>query len=206
MRLAVWLAIIALVALGRILGDERFTAAIAPIVIVALWFGAPPTLRGAVAISAVALLVAWLADGVGLLVDALPIVIAALIGWLFARSLLGGRQPLIARAITAIDGPEPLADPAVRSYATRLTGLWAACQFLLASFGLLCVARAHWTTPNIALPAPAVFAALILPLAVITLFIAEFVLRPYVLPQAPRQDLLGFVRALARVWPQLIEE
>jgi hypothetical protein len=206
MRLAVWLVIIALATAGHILADERFTAAIAPVVLVALWFGAPRSLRGAIALLAAALCCAGFVGGVALLVDVLPGAIAALIGWLFARSLLGTRQPLIARAIALIDGADPLADAAVRSYAVRLTLLWATAQFALAAFGLLCAGHAHWAIPARALPAPAVFGALILPLAVIVLFAAEFTLRPFVLPQAPRQPFFGFVRAMARAWPQLIED
>jgi hypothetical protein len=205
MRVALWVIIIALVVVGRASGDDRYIAAVAPLVIIVLWFAAPVALRSAVALSALALFAAWLGGADALLVDVLPIVIAALVGWLFARSLLGGREPLIARAIAAIDGAEPLADPAVRRYALGLTRLWAGCQFGLAAFGLLCVAHLHWTWPSWPLPTPRQF-ALILPLAVIVLFVAEFALRPLLLPQAPRKELLAFVRALAQAWPRLIEK
>jgi hypothetical protein len=205
MRVTLWVIIIALAALSRVSGDDRYISAVAPLVIVALWFAGPRALRGAVALSAVALLGAWCGGGVALLVDVLPISIATLIGWLFARSLLGGREPLIARAIGAIDGSEPLADPAVVSYAVWLTRLWAGCQFALGAFGLLCVAHAHWDWPSWPLPTPRLF-ALILPLVVIVLFVSEFALRPLLLPQAPRKPLLAFVRSLAHAWPRLIEK
>jgi len=205
-RIAVWSVIVVLAILGRVLDDARFTATIAPIVIVALWFGAPRALRAAVALAASALLGAWLYGGIAMLVDVLPIVIAALVGWLFARSLLRGRQPLIARAIAVMEGNEPLADAGVRRYAMRLTAFWAACQYTLAAFGLVCVAHAHGGLADVRLPTPGMFGALVLPVTVIFLLVAEFSLRPYLLPQAPRQNLLGFVRSLARAWPQLIEE
>lgn len=205
MRLAIWLTVVALVIVGRTLGDERYIAAVAPLVIVALWFGAPRVLRGSVAAVAAVLLATWVGGGFALLIDMLPLVIAALVGWLFARSLLRGREPLIARAIAVIDGTEPLADPAVANYARWLTSVWAGSQLLLTAFGLACIAHAHSTWPALDLPAPRTF-ALILPLIVCALFIGEFVLRPYLLPQAPRQSLFAFVRALARAWPQLIEK
>jgi len=205
MRVALWVIIIALVVLGRMSGDDRYIAAVAPLVVVVLWFAAPAALRSAVALIAVALLAAWYTGGDGLLVDVLPIAIAALVGWLFARSLLGGREPLIARAIAAIDGSEPLADPSVRRYAMRLTRVWAGCQFALAAFGLLCVAHFHWAWPAWTLPTPRQF-ALLLPLVVIGLFVTEFALRPALLPQAPRKQLFAFVRALAHAWPRLIEK
>lgn len=206
MRLAVWSIIIALAVAGHVLGDERYTAAIAPVVIVFLWFGAPAALRGAVAAMAVALLAAWLLGGVALLVDVLPTLFAALIGWFFARSLLHSRQPFIARAIAKLEGAEQLADPAVTRYAKRLTQFWTVCQFALAAFGILCVAHVYLGWPAIRLPAPALFGALILPSTVIVLFVVEFTLRPLLLPQAKRQGLFAFVRDLAVAWPQLIEK
>jgi len=206
MRLAVWLSILLLVALGRLLSDERYTAAVAPVVIVALWFGAPKGLRAAIALVAVVLLGAWLGGGIGLLVALLPATFAALVGWLFARTLLPGRQPLIARAISVIDGPGELDDPAVLRYARRLTVLWACVEFALALLGLCCAVHAHAGWMSFALPSPALFGGLILPGAVVLLFVAEFVARGWLLPQAPRKNLIAFARSLARAWPQLIEE
>ena len=69
--------------------------------------------------------------------DTLPALIAALVGWLFARTLCAGRTPLIARAIAAIDGPRWLDDPAVAAYARRLTAVWAVWQFALAACAAL---------------------------------------------------------------------
>ena len=206
MRLALWISIVLLVALGHLLSDIRYTAAVAPVVVVALWFGAPRGLRLAIALVAAGLLVAWLGGGVGLLVDVLPATFAGLVGWLFARTLLPGRQPLIARAISVIDGAAELDDPAVTRYARRLTTLWAAVQFALAAFGLGCAAQAHGSGASLALPAPALFGGLILPGVVVLLFVAEFVARGWLLPQAPRKNLFVFTRSLAHAWPQLIEE
>ncbi|MEP6938694.1 MAG: hypothetical protein ABI846_02935 [Rudaea sp.] len=206
MRLAVWLSILLLVALGHLLSDDRFIAAVAPLVIAALWFGAPKGLRPAIAVVAVVLLGAWLAGGVGLLVDALPATFAGLAGWLFARTLMPGRQPLIARAIRVIDGPGQLGDPAIARYARRLTELWMAVQFALTLLGLACAARAHGGWPPFALPTPALFGGLILPAVVAALFVAEFGARAWLLPQAPRKNLVAFARSLARAWPELIEE
>lgn len=206
MRLFIWFLIITLVALGRLLGDDRYTAAVAPIVVGALWFGVPRSLRVAIVVIASVLFGAWLAGGTGLLVDALPGTFAALVGWLFARTLLRGRQPLIARAISVIDGPGELDDPAIVRYARRLTALWALVQSVLALLGLLCAAHAHGAWPSFAFPSPTLFGGLILPATVVLLFVAEFVARGWLLPQAPRKNLLAFARDLAHAWPQLIEE
>ena len=75
--------------------------------------------------------------------DALPALVAGLVGGVFARTLRRGRTPLIARAIAAIDGAAWLDDPAVSRYARRLTWLWALYQFALAAAAALLALHAH---------------------------------------------------------------
>ena len=205
MRVLFWLAILALILCGRLLHNEYFTAAAVPLALVMLWFASPRALRGAVGVVAIGAGLSLIAGGTGLMVDILPALVAALVGWVFARSLLPGRSPLIARAIAAIDGAQQLDDVAVARYAVRLTGVWALFQTALALFGALCVAHAHSLLPGLVLPPPRLFATL-LPAAVAILFLAEFTLRPLLMPQAPRHSLLAFLRELARVWPGLIQE
>jgi uncharacterized membrane protein len=139
--------------------------------------------------------------------DAVPALIAALVGWLFARTLRAGRTPLIARAIAAIDGAQWLDDPAVAAYARRLTAIWAAWQFVLAAGAALPALHAHGIFADAAwLPASRTFGWIVLPLAVAGLFLGEFFLRPHLLPQAPRRGLFAFVTALVRHWPALLAE
>lgn len=204
MRAAVWLAILALALIGAALRSEAVSAAIVPAALAFLLLVSPRGLRGAIAAIAVAEAAAWWIGGASLMIDLLPAAIAAFVGWLFARSLVSPRAPLIARAIAAIDGEALLGDAAVARYARRLTVLWAALQMLLAAFGLLCVLRARGALA-VPMPSPRAY-DLILPLAVAMLFFGEFALRPRLLPQAPRHAPLGFLRALARVWPELIEK
>jgi hypothetical protein len=139
--------------------------------------------------------------------DALPALIAALVGWLFAGTLRAGRTPLIARAIAAIDGPQWLDDPAVKAYALRLTVVWAAWQFALGACAALVALHAHGFFADATwLPTPRIFGWLILPLAIATLLLGEFFLRPRLLPQAPRRSLFAFLAALIRHWPALLAE
>lgn len=204
MRVAVWLAILALALGGALLHNEILTAAIAPLALAYLLIVSPRSLRAALAVIALAEVVAWWTGGARLMIDLLPAAIATFVGWLFARSLIAPRRPLIARAIAAIDGAAWLDEIAVARYARRLTILWAVFQMLLAALGLLCVLRDHGM---IAIPMPSPHAYdLILPLAVATLFFGEFLLRPLLLPQVPRRTLLGFLRALGGAWPDLIEK
>jgi uncharacterized membrane protein len=206
MRILVWLAIVALALLGRWLNDEAITAAIVPVALAFLLIVSPAALRGAIIVIAVTEAMAWGFGDRGLMIDILPVAIAGFVGWLFARSLAASRRPLIACAIAAIDGEAYLHDSEVARYARRLTGLWAAFQAALAFACLLCVLRDRGLVAAPALPSPRLFGAIVLPLAVAALFLGEFALRPRLLPQAPRHSLPGFLRALARVWPELVEK
>ncbi|MGA9422780.1 MAG: xanthomonadin biosynthesis protein [Rhodanobacteraceae bacterium] len=60
-----------------------------------------------------------------LALDLMPVMINAVLCAIFARTLTRGRQPLVARAILALEGPERLALPGVASYARKLTLTWA---------------------------------------------------------------------------------
>jgi hypothetical protein len=84
--------------------------------------------------------------------------------------------------------------------------LWAVFQFALAASCLFCVVHEFGLLPLLALPSPQTFGMTILPLAVATLFFGEFFLRRWLLPQAPRRSLIGFLSALSRAWPHLIEK
>ncbi len=141
------------------------------------------------------------------LLDALPVLIAALIGWLFARTLRAGHTPLISRAIAAIDGATWLADAAIVRYARHLTVLWAVWQFTLAALAVVLLLHARgWLPAWQLLPSPRMFGMLGLPAAVLALLLAEFFLRPRLLPQAPRRGLFAFLRALVTHWPDLLRD
>lgn len=143
-----------------------------------------------------ALSVGAYASGNSVLRTALPIAITSLVAGLFANTLRPGRTPLIARAIAAIDGPQWLEDPVVARYARRLTQLWAVYLLLFAAI-----------TAVTAMTAPALhFGAIGVPVVVAALFIGEFVLRRWLLPQAPRHGFFDFARDLVRHWPALLAD
>lgn len=139
--------------------------------------------------------------------DALPMLITACVAWLFARTLRTGRTPLIARAIASLDGAELLADAAVARYARRLTQLWAAYLLLLASIVAALALHARYAATTWAwLPSAQRFGALGVPLAVAALLLGEFALRRWLLPQAPRRSVFGFLRGLTVAWPYLLDD
>lgn len=206
MRVAVWLAILALALLGRWWHSDAVTAAIVPLALGFFVVATPRALRGAIVAMAVVEAAAWMLGGAGLMIDLLPVLIAAFVGWLFARSLVSPRTPLIARAIAAIEGETWLRDAAIASYARGLTLLWALFQAALTLLCLVCVLNEYGLIAVPVLPPSRTFGTTILPLAVATLFFGEFLLRPRLLPQAPRHTLVGFLRAFGTAWPELIEK
>jgi hypothetical protein len=204
-RLLLWLTALALMLAGAAVGDARFGAGAALLILIALGLYAPRGLRAAVAVIVLCAGIAFAFGGAALLIDLLPGLIAGLVGWLFARTLLPGRRPLIARAIAAIDGEDWLAQPAIARYGRRLTALWAVVQATLLLLGAASVLHARGVWPTAAVPAPRLFAAVILPGVVVAVFLLEFVLRRVWLPQAPRHELIAFLRKLASAWPTLLE-
>lgn len=205
-RVSGWLAVLALAGAGRLYDADPLRALCVP-AIVLLFAAAMPALRITLLALATALAAAVAAGFASLVVDLTPALVAGLVGWLFARTLRRGRRPLIARAIAAIDGPEPLQDPVVVRYARRLTATWAAWQGLLAAAALLLATNVRMSPPlYAALPGPRAFGVIVLPLAVAALALGEFALRPLLLPQAPRHGLFAFVRDLVRTWPAILNE
>jgi uncharacterized membrane protein len=206
-RILGWLGIIALAVCAHWFDNALLRAACVPALLLLIASSAPAPMRRPLLVLAV---LTALPIGFGFgdaLLDLTPALIAALVGWMFARTLLNGRRPLIARAVVAMDGPQLLDDPAVARYTRRLTLIWALYQGALAAVGLL-LALCAWYRPQRwpALPGPRWFGVVLLPLAVAALILAEFALRPRLLPQAPPRSLYSFVRDLVRAWPALLAE
>ena len=219
MRSIVWIGVIAVATLAEYLRLTWLTLLALGSAFVLLGLRANSlslrVLIGVIAISAGA--IDWY-FGFGVLLEILPVLILSLVAWLFARTLNRGRLSLIGRAIAAIDGPQWLGDVQVAAYARRLTAIWAGVQILLALITLLLVGSAHgwfaaplaaWT--NTASPPAAssaaidarMFSIVIVPIVLIGLFLGEFALRRFLLPQIPHQSFAAFVRDLVRVWPEL---
>jgi len=176
-----------------------------PALLVALALNAPVLRLAALLLAAIALLPIMLGRG-ALTLDLAPALIAALIGWIFLRTLRAPRQPLIARLIAALDGPAMLDDAAIARYARRLTGVWAAYQFALALLAAAAAACA-WVAPQAIGPTALRWLGFaILPAAVTALLLVEFLLRPWLLPQAPRRRLGEFLGGVVRAWPAALRD
>ena len=204
LRALAWLAILALALTAQLLNSLPLRSACVPALLLALALNAPVLRAAALALAAAAVVPMALGRGEATL-DVAPVLVAALIGWIFLRTLLQQRRPLIARLIAAIDGPELLREVPIARYARRLTAVWAAFQFVLAllALGVACNA---WLAPNGDAASPRWFGFIVLPAAIAALLLAEFLLRPWLLPQAPRRPLFAFVGGIVRAWPAALRD
>ncbi len=61
--------------------------------------------------------------------DLVAVGINAAVGWMFARTLLPGREPLITALARLVGGQAHVDEPGVRSYSRTLTKVWAGIMF-----------------------------------------------------------------------------
>lgn len=167
------------------------------------WLGFIAAIAGAV----------WLAGSRWALLPLLlaPPLFMAMIAWLFARTLLAGRVPLITRLVAALDGSTPQTlEPELYRYSHRLTGLWALALSVLALFnlGLAMIATPRGILPTLGIqPAITVtdaqwswFANWINYGLVGLIFLAEFLYRKRRFP-GRYKSLLDFGRKVAGLSP-----
>lgn len=148
--------------------------------------------------------------------SALPILILAAVATLFARTLRGGREPLIARCIRVVESDQRLALPGVAGYARGVTIYWAcvlAAQAAILTVLLICaVPGGLLDTFGISAPFAlsrnalawypeagcwAVFAIA---------FALEYGFRRWRLRHMPHPSLRGFLTRLIQRWPQLMRD
>ena len=165
----------------------------------------------ALALAAVPVL-AWL-GWADLLIKALPLMISAALAWVFGRTLRPGAEPLVARFVRVIEGPQHMLQPGVVRYVRQVTVFWAA---LLAGQALL-VALLLLVAPGGLLPRLGLTAALPLSprwvnlylhmggYALIALaFAGETAWRRWHMRHVRQLGPIAFCMAMAQRWPQLI--
>ena len=202
-----WLCVVLLAVGAHWYDSDMLRGSCAAAALALLALTAPASLRVSLGVVAIVAMAIVLVFGSSAFFDVLPALIAAFVAYLFGRTLLPGRRPLIARAIVSVDGPQWLDDPGVVLYARRLTWIWTLYQTLLAIAALCAALTARGFFPALSemMPGPRLFGA-ILPVAVAMLFVIEFALRPWLLPQAPRHRLISFARRLILAWPTLLDD
>jgi uncharacterized membrane protein len=148
-----------------------------------------------------------------LALDALPILVNAALSAVFASTLVRGREPLIARFIAILEGPQRLALPRVAAYARSLTWAWA----LLLGLQALALAAVLCLVPGglfeaFGLPRSDAFAApgwrlylriggyMLVPLVLAL----EYAYRRWHLRGLPHPSLPAFIARLVHSWPALL--
>lgn len=151
----------------------------------------------------------------GLLLEAVPVLINALLAYGFGRTLRTA-QPLVARFILAIEGPQRLAQPGVARYARQLTWFWTlllAAQALVLTVLLLCAERSGL------LPRFGVASPLLIPerwaagwlhvggyILLGAVFVLEYGYRRWHLRHLEHANFADIVRKLPRQWPAVLRE
>lgn len=168
---------------------------------------------------------AWLAAAAGLAVlglhgngrfalDCMPVLVNVALCLVFARTLMRGREPLIARIIEVLEGRARLALPRVAGYARALTWAWAllfGVQALLLALLAVC-AQPHGLLATFGLASPIAvegsawsvyqhFGSYALAPAFL---VAEYAFRRWHLRHIPHVSLPLFAMRLARRWPGLL--
>jgi len=167
------------------------------------------------ALVASAALIAWLAmRGTSwLLLDAVPIIVNVALCSLFARTLVAGRTPLIARFIAILESPERLRDARVANYARQLTLAWA---FVLgaqaALLALIVLAMPHGLlamfgvdSPRLVAPAWTWYLHVGSYLLVAAFLALEYAWRRWHLRHIAHPPLPKFALALVQRWPALVQ-
>ncbi|MBB6248245.1 xanthomonadin biosynthesis protein [Rhodanobacter sp. A1T4] len=148
-----------------------------------------------------------------LLLESVPILVSALLAIGFGRTL-GTPEPLVARFIVVLEGPERLAQPGVARYAREITWSWTlllAAQALLLAVLLLCaehagvLARLGFTSP---LAVPDRWAAMWLHvggyLVLAVAFVLEYGYRRWRLRHLSHPGLHDMLLKLVLHWPELM--
>lgn len=153
-------------------------------------------------------LAAGTADAV-LLLFLPPVLINALMAWVFGHTLRDGSMPLIERVVRTMHGPQAEPDVEIVAYARRLTWVWTALFVALATVNLLLATFARpgglllaaGLDPRVSVPLGvwSLFANLLNYLLVGAVFVGEYALRQRRFPQQPYRGIADFTRRLARL-------
>ncbi len=112
----------------------------------------------------------------------------ALLAWIFGRTLIAGRRPLITRLALTVHGELP---PHLIAYTRSVTVAWTVffVAMALVSLGLWLAGQAYWWS---------VLANLLTAPAVLLMFVAEYAVRRWRFPDFQHVDLMAGVRAFSR--------
>jgi hypothetical protein len=145
---------------------------------------------------------------------ALPVLFLAAIGWLFARTLKPGAEPLVTRFVRVIEGEARVNLPGVRDYTRGVTWFWAC---LLGAMALLSLLIALFAVPGGWLATFGVAVPFALPgsmlewypeagcwILLLAAFAGEYAFRRWHLRRIPHPPVRRFVAQIVQRWPALV--
>ena len=145
---------------------------------------------------------------------ALPVLFLAAIGWMFARTLARGAEPLVTRLVRVIEGEARVNLPGVRGYTRGVTLFWAS---LLAAMALLSLLIALLAVPGGWLATLGMTVPFALPgsllawypeagcwIVLLAAFAGEYVFRRWRLRHISHPPAHRFVAQIVRRWPALM--
>jgi uncharacterized membrane protein len=164
-------------------------------------------------VAAVAMGLLYRAGAESLPLYAPPVLVTAAMAWLFGHTLLPGSRPLIERLVRLLHAPDEHLDPAIASYARKLTLVWT---LLFVALSLLNLVLALCATPGGLLLSAGIepplrvprevwsaFANLLNYVIIGTFFVAEYAFRRRVFPQQQYRNFFDFTVRAMKVGPQL---
>ena len=113
------------------------------------------------------------------------VAIHAVLAWSFGITLRSGSTPIITLFAEQVHGT---ISPGMRAYTRRLTAVWVAYFCTMAVISLILFSTAPWSWWS-------VFANLVTPLAVVTLFVGEYLMRWQWHPEFERASLMQALSA-----------
>jgi uncharacterized membrane protein len=136
------------------------------------------------------------------------------VAWVFARTLLPERIPLVLRIVRLLHSPDEQLNPGIPPYARRLTVAWAV---LFSVLGLVSLTLALFAAPNgilllvgvrpgvtVSQHSWSLFANFIEYLIVAGFFGLEYSYRRHRFPEQPYTNVLDFLRRMRTVAPEAI--
>ena len=210
----------ALLALAGGVTHQHLLSLVAALLLLIAWLPRTLRRRSAVALGgwlavATLLLVPAAMGHAGLALQALPVAFLSIAAWIFTRTLLPGREPLVSRFVRVIEGDAQLGLPGVRGYTRSVTVFWAA---LLAGMASLALLIALFAVPGGWLAALGIALPLRVPgewlvwypeagcwTLLATAFAGEYLFRRWYLRGIPQSGARHFSSQLIRHWQMLID-
>jgi uncharacterized membrane protein len=145
-----------------------------------------------------------------------PVLVPAFFAWVFGHTLARDRTPLISQLIRALHtGIEP-PQPAVWTYARRLTAAWTIFFVVLAGTNLALALLAepeglliaHGVRPFVTVPQEwwSWFANVIGYALVAAFFLIEYAYRRYRFPEQPYRNMFEFFKRVSAAMPSLMRQ